>query len=130
MKSIKKVENKVFTVLSKASFKFYLGMIALVSFVVAECPMVAYASGGVTIKNGSDSDSVTNSITGPMKTLIKVILGIMSVVGVFMLVKSIMELVNAIQQQDNTGLFHAGRGIAVALLMIAITPVVNLFVDL
>ncbi len=129
MKSIKKVENKVFTVLSKASFKFYLGMIALVSFVVAECPMVAYAS-GVTIKNGSDSDSVTNSITGPMKTLIKVILGIMSVVGVFMLVKSIMELVNAIQQQDNTGLFHAGRGIAVALLMIAITPVVNLFVDL
>ena len=50
------------------------------------------------------------------------------VVGVVMLVKAIMELVNAIQQQDNSGIFHAGRSIAVALLMVAIKPVVGLFV--
>lgn len=129
MNNVKRVEDKVIRVIGKGYFRIYFGFMALIGFVVAECPMVAYAS-GVTIKNGDDSDSVTNSITGPMKTLIKVILGVMSVVGVFMLIKSIMELVNAIQQQDNTGLFHAGRGIAVALLMIAITPVVNLFVDL
>lgn len=129
MKNVKRVEDKAIRFIGKSYYKLYFGFLALIGFIVAECPMVAYAS-GVTIKSGDDSDSVTNSITGPMKTLIKVILGIMSVVGVFMLIKSIMELVNAIQQQDNTGLFHAGRGIAVALLMIAITPVVNLFVDL
>ena len=127
MKNLKSFDEKVVNSLAKLSVKSYFGFMALISFVVAECPMVANAA---TIKGGSDGEEVTQSITGPMTTLIKVILGVMSVVGVFMLIKSIMELVNAIQQQDNTGLFHAGRGIAVALLLIAITPVVNLFVDL
>ena len=124
---LKKTEDKAFKFIGKAYWKTYLGMMALVAFVVEECPMVVYATG---IKTGADGDVVADEITSPMKVLINVILTIMSVVGVFMLIKSIMELVNAIQQQDNTGLFHAGRGIAVALLMIAITPVVNLFVDL
>lgn len=44
-----------------------------------------------------------------------------------MLIKSVTELVNAIQQQDNSGIFHAGRGIAAALLMISIKVLVKLF---
>lgn len=129
MKELKVIEDKVIRFLGKSYWTFRLGMVAIIGFIINECPMVAYAA-GTTIKSDGDGDAVANEITAPMKTLIRVILTVMSVVGVFMLVKSILELVNAIQQQDNTGLFHAGRGIAVALLMIAIFPVVSLFVEI
>ena len=126
MKNVKKVEKQVMRLIGKGYFKLYLGFLALIGFIIAECPMAAYAMPikGVTIKG------VVNSVTAPMKTLIKVILGIMSVVGVFMLIKSIMDLITAIQDRDNSGMYNAGKGIAVSVLMIAITPVVNLFVDL
>jgi hypothetical protein len=44
-----------------------------------------------------------------------------------MLAKSIAELVNSIQQQDNSGIFHAARGIASGALMISIKLIINLF---
>ena len=122
MKNLKeRVLNKVASVSAKA----YIGATTAIVTAVNECPIIANAPRG-----GVSEQEVSNQVTGPMLTLIRVILTVMSVVGVFMLVKSIMELVNAIQTQDNSGIFHAGRGIGVALLMIAITPVVSLFVDL
>lgn|GEM_PF-3253640 len=131
MERLKKFSDKVFVVLAKGSFKARLGIMAFISFIVAECPMAAYAMpvNDITIKDG-DSSEISDTVTAPMKTLIKVILAVMAVVGVFMFVKSILELINAVQQQDNSGMFHAGRSMAVSLLMMAITPIVNLFVDL
>lgn len=132
MKNVKKVEKQVMRLIGKGYFKLYLGFLALIGFIIAECPMAAYAMPikGVTIKGDDESDSVVNSVTAPMKTLIKVILGVMSVIGVFMLIKSLMDLITAIQDRDNSGMYSAGKGMAVSFLMIAITPVVNLFVDL
>lgn len=66
------------------------------------------------------ADDIAASVTGPMNQVISVVLSVLAVVGVFMLVKSIAELVNSIQMQDNSGIFHAARGIAAGALMISI----------
>jgi small-conductance mechanosensitive channel len=89
--------------------------------------VMAYAVNGMASNTASSVDDVAQSITGPMNSLINVILAVLACVGVFMLVKSISELVNSIQQQDNSGIFHAARGIAAALLMISIKLIVKLF---
>lgn len=73
------------------------------------------------------ADEIVTQVTGPIITLVNVLLGILAVVGIIMLIKAISELIAAIQQQDNTGIFHAGRGIAVALLMMSISLIVKLF---
>lgn len=75
----------------------------------------------------ASSEEVAQTIVNPLNAVVNVILIVIAAVGVFMLVKSITELVNAIQQQDNTGIFHAGRGIACALLMISIKLIIKLF---
>lgn len=73
------------------------------------------------------ADEVAKQVTSPLNSLVDVLTSIMAAVGVLMLIKSVTELVNAIQQQDNSGIFHAGRGIAAALLMISIKVLVKLF---
>jgi hypothetical protein len=75
----------------------------------------------------TSADDVAASVTGPMNSVISVVLSILACVGVFMLAKSIAELVNSIQQQDNSGIFHAARGIASGALMISIKLIINLF---
>lgn len=122
MKSLESVKRSM----AKGALVVMAGATSL----MAEIPALTVRA-GVSLTGSKESDSgdtVASTVTGPMVTLINVILTIMAVVGVVMLVKAIMELVNAIQQQDNSGIFHAGRSIAVALLMVAIKPVVGLFV--
>lgn len=73
------------------------------------------------------ADDVAQQVTSPLNSLVDVLTSVLAAVGVLMLIKSVTELVNAIQQQDNSGIFHAGRGIASALLMISIKVLVKLF---
>lgn len=73
------------------------------------------------------ADEVAKQVTSPLDSLVDVLTSIMAAVGALMFIKSLTELVNAIQQQDNSGIFHAGRGIAAALLMISIKVLVKLF---
>jgi TRAP-type C4-dicarboxylate transport system permease small subunit len=91
---------------------------AVVALVTTYAPAV-YAA--------ESADEVAKQVTSPLNSLADVMTSIMAVVGVLMLIKSVTELVNAIQQQDNSGIFHAGRGIAAALLMISIKVLVKLF---
>ena len=107
-----------------------LVVMAGVTSLMAELPaLTVRADVSLTGSKESDSgDTVASTVTGPMVTFINVILSIMAVVGVIMLVKAIMEMINAIQQQDNSGIFHAGKSLAVASLMIAIKLFVGLFV--
>jgi small-conductance mechanosensitive channel len=100
---------------------------ALCTAVTTAGGVMAYAVNGLADDKESSVDDVAESITGPMNSLINVLLAVLACVGVFMLVKSISELVNSIQQQDNSGIFHAARGIAAALLMISIKLIINLF---
>jgi hypothetical protein len=111
MKKFEKTKKKV--------CRFLCGTAAMVSGVMT------YAVTGMA--DDGSVDEVANSVTAPMNSLINVILSVLACVGVFMLVKSITELVNSIQQQDNSGIFHAGRGIGAALLMISIKLIIKLF---
>lgn len=86
-------------------------------------------NGGITLQGGDGSDIIAN-VTAPMMTLVKAILSVMSVVGVIMLVKAVMDLVNTMGENSPGTVYHAGKSIAVALLMVAIYPVVSLFIDL
>ncbi len=93
-------------------------VVAVVVFVTAYTPAV-YAA--------ESADDVAKQVTSPLDSLVSVLTSIMAAVGALMLIKSVTELVNAIQQQDNSGIFHAGRGIAAALLMISIKVLIKLF---
>lgn len=99
----------------KTGWKIVAAVITLIS---AHAPEVCAAS---------SADEVAKQVTSPLNSLVDVLTSIMAAVGVLMLIKSVTELVNAIQQQDNSGIFHAGRGIAAALLMISIKVLVKLF---
>lgn len=81
----------------------------------------------VFIAAASSADEIAGQVTSPMNTLVSVILSVLAVVGVLMLVKAISELSNAIQDRDNSGIFHAGRGIVSALLMISLKLIIRLF---
>ena len=84
--------------------------------------VAAMVNGVVTpglITNATTSGDVASSVTEPMNQVISV--------GVFMLVKSVAELVNSIQEQDNSGIFRAARGIAAGALMISIRLIIGLF---
>ena len=90
----------------------------------------AVVNGVVTpglITNATTSGDVASSVTEPMNQVISVVLSVLAVVGVFMLVKSVAELVNSIQEQDNSGIFRAARGIAAGALMISIRLIIGLF---
>lgn len=69
---------------------------------------------------------VTNKVTKPINTLVSILTTCLAAAGSLILIKAVLELINAIQQQDNSGIFHAGRSIVVALLMIAIKPLITL----
>lgn len=112
-----KILNRIAKLYVNMKYKTLMAMTALVSFVMEYAP-VSYADTG---------DDVAAQVTGPLNNLVNVLTSVLAVVGVLMLVKSVTELVNAIQQQDNSGIFHAGRGIAAALLMIAIKPLIKMF---
>ncbi len=94
--------------------------------VVVAVPVLA-ATYAPAVYAAESADEVAKQVTSPLNSLADVMTSIMAVVGVLMLIKSVTELVNAIQQQDNSGIFHAGRGIAAALLMISIKVLVKLF---
>lgn len=79
------------------------------------------------VTNATTPNYIATSVTGPMNQVISVVLSVLAVVGVFMLVKSVAELVNSIQEQDNSGIFRSSRGIAAGALMISIRMIIGLF---
>lgn len=92
--------------------------------------VVAFAGGNNPNPQGGgagDAQAVADSVTAPLNQVISVVLSILAVVGVFMLIKAIAELVNAIQDQQSSGIYHAARGIAAGALMISIKLLVSLF---
>jgi hypothetical protein len=78
-------------------------------------------------KTTESTDAVVKEVTGPITTLSNVLCAILAAIGGLMLIKAIADLVASMQQQDNSGTYHAGRSIAVALLMMSISGIVALF---
>lgn len=85
--------------------------IARMALTVAAVFNGAMSAGMVCLANGTTTtpNAIATSVTGPMNQVISVVLSVLAVVGVFMLVKSVAEHVNSIQEQDNSGIFRSSR---------------------
>ena len=110
-----KTQRRISRVKSKLA-KLVLGVTAVANGVMTP-----------TLMTNASAGDVASSVTEPMNQVISVVLSVLAVVGVFMLVKSVAELVNSIQEQDNSGIFRASRGIAAGALMISIRMIIGLF---
>lgn len=113
---MEKFMKKIGTMVAKIKYKGLLAASSVASFIMEYVP-VCYANG----------DDVAAQVTEPINNFINVLTSVLAAVGALMLVKNISELSNAIQQQDNSGIFHAGRGIAASLLLISIKLLIVLF---
>ena len=112
----------------RRGMKIYAAIYTFV-FSFLSASMAVLAKGDNNATGDNTADEIVKQITGPINTLINVFLGILAAVGTIMLIKAITDLINAIQQQDNSGIFHAGRSIAVAILMMSISLIVAIFTN-
>ena len=80
-----------------------------------------------TESGGGDVDKIVDQILTPMNAIITIIVAGMSIVGIVMIVKSVTELANAIQEHDNSGIYRAGRALIAALLIAGTGVVIGLF---
>lgn len=56
-----------------------------------------------------------------------VLLGIVALIGVIILIKSIGDTAQAVQQQDSRGMYDGARGIAAGLIMFCAGAILGLF---
>ncbi len=89
--------------------------------------LMSYAP--ICLANGdsASAEEVANKVTAPMNSLIIVVVSVVQVIGVFILVKNVSELVHSIQDRDSSGIWQAGRGLAAAALLISIRWIIQLF---
>lgn len=99
-------------------------MVAGFVYVMISNTYTVYAADDST---SADATAIVNQVTGPINLLTTVFISIFASFGVVMLVKVVPELIAAIQSQDNSGIFHAARGIGCALLLIALPIIIKLF---
>lgn len=116
---MKKTSNAI----SRDWMKIYVALYTLGVGIISNSIMVL----ADTADDQAQADKIIKQITGPINTLVYIIIGIMASVGSLILLKALTELINAIQQQDNSGIYHAGRSIAVGLLMMALSGIIALF---
>ncbi len=105
----------------------FLEKVKKIGWKVVAAVLALVATYAPAVYAAESADDVAKQVTSPLDSLVSVLTSILAAVGALMLIKSVTELVNAIQQQDNSGIFHAGRGIAAALLMISIKVLIKLF---
>lgn len=85
---------------------------------------------------GLDTTSVwaTTSNTGTgvtqvdtaLSTLKTIMIGVVSAIGIIILVKNISDFAQSFQQQDSQGMHMAAKGIAAGVIMAAVGPVLTL----
>lgn len=105
----------------------FLEKVKKIGWKVVAAVLALVATYAPSVCASESADEVAKQVTGPLNSFVDVLTSVMAAIGALMFVKSITELVNAIQQQDNSGIFHAGRGIVAALLMISIKVLIKLF---
>lgn len=100
-----------------------LVMAAAFLYIAFNTAYTAYA----TTEAGADATAIANQVTGPINTLTTIIVTIFAAFGALWLTKAVPELITAIQGQDNSGIFHAARSIACALLLGGLPLIIKLF---
>lgn len=81
---------------------------------------------------GKDGTRTGSSSTGVPEidtalTILKgILMGIVSAIGVIIIVKNLSDFSQAFQQHDSSGQYEAGKGIAAGLIMALIGPVLSL----
>lgn len=63
------------------------------------------------------TDDQVNQVTLPIKNLLKIFTGVVSAIGAIILLKNIVEAVQAYQQQDSSGMYSALKGCAAGGIM-------------
>lgn len=66
-----------------------------------------------------------DSVTTPLKNLKTLILSVVALVGVFIIIKGVIELAEGIQQQDSSGVSHGVKTIISGLLIASIGTVLT-----
>lgn len=72
-------------------------------------------------------ETIAEEVTKPIISLADVLIGIIRGVGVIVLVKGVIDIIPAIQDRDSTSIIHAGKTIAIGILLIFIKKIVSLF---
>lgn len=75
---------------------------------------------------GSGSSTGVPAIDSALKIVKGLIIGIVSAIGVIILVKNLADFSQAFQQHDSQGMYEAVKGIAAGLIMALISPVLTL----
>lgn len=100
---------------SKISYKLrkaiVLSMVIMQNFLLV--PTYCYATNAV------------DEVLGPLNLLVTLILGIVSLIGVIMTVRSVSDLSTALQDRDTNSIKSAGLGVAGGFVMAAIGPVLK-----
>lgn len=73
------------------------------------------------------SEEVSSQVNSGLLSFVDVLLAVVAVIGIFILVKNIAEFSVAWNQQDNTGMFSAVKGIVSGALLISIKLIIKLF---
>lgn len=117
------IKNKVCRIIGKG-YKAAIAAVAFAFMMVNNIALV-YASEPTT---SAEAAEITKKVTGPIDTLTTILVTIFAAFGTIWLVKAVPELITAIQEQNNSGIFHAARSIGCALLLVALPVIIKLFV--
>lgn len=117
------IKNKVCRIIGKG-YKAAIAAVAFAFMMVNNIALV-YASEPTT---SAEVAEITKKVTGPIDTITTIFVSMFAAFGTVWLVKVVPELITGIQERDNSGIFHAGRSIGCALLLIVLPAIIKLFV--
>ena len=73
------------------------------------------------------AETIAAEVTKPFITLADIIIFIIRGVGLLVLIKGVIDIIPAIQDRDSTSIIHAGKTIAIGILLIFIKKIISLF---
>ncbi len=112
IKKFSVIRNKFY----KAAFAVYLFLYGMF-----ENMLICFAGSEDAAKE------LESKVVTPMTTILNVILSVVQVVGGLYLVKSLGDLHEAIGARDQSGIWHAVKGILAGALFLAIRFIIKLF---
>lgn len=73
------------------------------------------------------AEEIVNQVISPMKALITIIVAVLEMVGVFILIKNLPDLINGIQERDSNGISHGALGVGCGVLLMSVGVLLGLF---
>jgi hypothetical protein len=107
--------------------KFKKRKIKKITSVVYGTLIFFYCQAQYVLAGGAATTTDPSGVTSKLNIVKAVFLAGIATWGVVILAKSIAEFSNAMQQQDNSGMWSAGKGILGGLIMAGISGIITLF---